>query len=72
MTMELLAHVELAAVELSPTFQVAQLVLKWPTNLVRVTLNPTALQQRGAKFEVASVKLDNAARIAELLLHPVK
>ena len=72
MTMELLAHVELAAVELSPTFQVAQLVLKWPTNLVRVTLNPTALQQRGAKFEVASVKLDNAARIAELLLHPIK
>jgi DNA-binding response OmpR family regulator len=72
MTMELLAHLELAAVELSPTFQVAQLVLKWPTNVVRVKLNPKAPEQGGAKFEAASVKLDNAARIAELLLNPIK
>jgi DNA-binding response OmpR family regulator len=72
MTMELLAQLELAAVELSSTFQVAQLVLKWPTNVVRVMLNPKGPEQRGAKFETASVKLDNAARIAELLLNPIK
>ncbi len=72
MTMEMLAHLELAAVELSPTFQVTQLVLKWPTNVVRVKLNPKGPEQRGATFEAASVKLDNAARIAELLLNPIK
>ncbi len=71
MTMEMLAHLELAAVELSPTFQVTQLVLKWPTNVVRVKLNPKGPEQRGATFEAASVKLDNAARIAELLLNPI-
>jgi DNA-binding NtrC family response regulator len=72
MTMEMLAHLELAAVELSPTFQVTQLVLKWPTHVVRVKLNPKGPEQRGATFEAASVKLDNAARIAELLLNPIK
>jgi len=72
MTMELLAHLQLAAVELSPTFQVAQLILKWHTNAVRVTLNPKAPEQSGASFEAAAVKLDSSARIAELLLNPTK
>ena len=72
MTVELLAHLELAAVELTPTFQVAQLILKWPTTLVRVTLNPKAPEQNAAKFEIASVALDKSARIGELLLSPVR
>jgi DNA-binding response OmpR family regulator len=69
MTMELLAHLELAAAELSPTFQVARLILKWRTNLVHVTLDPKA---SGARFEIAAVKLDQSGRIAELLLRPAK
>jgi DNA-binding response OmpR family regulator len=72
MTMHLLAHLELAAVELSPTFQVARLVLKWRTNTVRVTLDPKAQEQNGASFEAASIKLDGSARIVELLLNPIK
>jgi hypothetical protein len=72
MTIELLAHLELAAVELSPTFQVEELVLKWPTNAVRVTLNPKAWKKSGAKFEATSVKLDSSARIAEFLLNPIR
>jgi two-component system, OmpR family, alkaline phosphatase synthesis response regulator PhoP len=72
MTMELLAHLDLAAAELSPTFQVARLILKWPTNIVRVTLNPKAPEQSGARFEVAAVRLDQSKRIAELLLKPAK
>lgn len=72
MTMELLAHLELAAVELSPTFQVEELVLKWRTNAVRVTLNPKASEESGAKFEATSVKLDSSARIAEFLLNPIR
>jgi DNA-binding response OmpR family regulator len=69
MTMELLAHLELAAAELSPTFQVARLILKWRTNIVHVTLDPKA---SGARFEIAAVKLDQSGRIAELLLRPAK
>jgi len=72
MTMELFAHLELNAVELSPTFQVAQLVLNWITNAVRVTLNPKAPEQTAAKFELRVLKLDDSGRIAELLLHPSK
>jgi DNA-binding response OmpR family regulator len=72
MTMELLARLQLAAVELSSTFQVEELVLKWPTNVVRVMLNPKASGQAGAKFEATSVKLDSSARIAEFLLNPIR
>ncbi|MDP9186079.1 MAG: response regulator, partial [Verrucomicrobiota bacterium] len=72
MTVELFAHLELNAVELSPTFQVAQLVLNWITNAVRVTLNPKAPEQTAAKFELRVLKLDDSGRIAELLLHPSK
>jgi DNA-binding response OmpR family regulator len=72
MTMELLAHLEIAQVELSPTFALAQLILKWPTNEVRVTLNPKAPEQSAARFEATAVKLDGSGRIAELLLNPIK
>lgn len=70
MTMELLAHLEMGGVQLSPTFQVAQLTLKWRTSAVRVTLDPKAPEQSGAGFDVSAVKLDGSGRIAELLLNP--
>ena len=72
MTMELRAHLELDAVELTPSFQVAQLILNWSTNAVRVTLNPKAPEQTAAKFELRVLKLDDSGRIAELLLQPSK
>src|SRR5207249_10490814 len=46
MTMELRAYLELNAVELTPGFQVAQLILNWSTNVVRVTLNSKAPEQK--------------------------
>ncbi len=72
MTMELRAHLELNAVELTPSFQVAQLILNWSTTTVRVTLNPKAPEQTAAKFELRVLKLDDSGRISELLLQPTK
>ena len=72
MTMELFAHLELSAVELTPSFQVAQLILNWRTNAVRVTLNPKAPEQSAAKFDMRVEKLDSSGRIAELLLIPLR
>jgi DNA-binding response OmpR family regulator len=72
MTMELFAHLELSAVELTSNFQVAQLILNWRTNAVRVTLNPKAPEQTAAKFEMRVEKLDSSGRIAELLLSPIR
>jgi DNA-binding response OmpR family regulator len=72
MTMELFAHLELDAVELSTNFQVAQLILNWNTNAVRVTLNPKAPEQSAAKFEMRVLKTDDSGRIAELLLSPLR
>lgn len=72
MTMELFAHLELDAVELSTNFQVAQLILNWKTDAVRVTLNPKAPEQSAAKFEMHVLKLDESDRISELLLNPLK
>jgi hypothetical protein len=65
------AHLELNAVELTSNFQVAQLILNWPTNSVRVTLNPKAPNQTAAKFEMRVEKLDSSGRIAALLLNPI-
>jgi DNA-binding response OmpR family regulator len=74
MTMQLLAQLELVGVQLSPTFQVANLILKWRSNAVRVTFssNGTANEKSGAAFETAAIQLDNSARIAELLLNPIR
>jgi DNA-binding response OmpR family regulator len=72
MTMELFAHLELSWVELSATFQVAQLILNWNTHAVRVTLNPKAPEQSAAKFEMRVLKLDDSGRIGELLLSPIR
>jgi twitching motility two-component system response regulator PilH len=72
MTVELIAHLEVAGVKLSPTFQVGQLILKWPTAAVRVTLNPKAPEATAARFQVTAAKLADSGQIAELLLDPVK
>jgi DNA-binding response OmpR family regulator len=72
MTMEMLAHLELVAVELSPTFQVSQLILNSRANSVRVTLDPKAPHQSGANFEASSLKLDPEGRITELVLSPIR
>lgn len=72
MTMELFAQLELSAVELSPTFQVAQLILNWNSSEVRLTLNPKAPEQSAAKFDLRVLKLDDAGRISELLLNPAR
>jgi len=74
MTMQLLAHLELAGVELSASFEIAQLILKWRSNSVRVTLssNGATNEKSGTAFEAAAVRLDNSARIIEMLLNPVR
>jgi len=72
MTMELFAHLELDAVELSANFQVAQLILNWTSSSVRVTLNPKAPEQSAAKFAMRVLKLDDSGRINELPLSPIK
>jgi len=72
MTMELRAHLELNSVELTPSFQVAQLILNWSSDVVRVTLNPKAPEQTAARFGLRVLKLDDSGRIAELLLSPIK
>ena len=74
MTMQLLAHLEIAGVELSSSFDIAQLILKWRSNSVRVTLssNGALNEKSGTAFETSAVRLDNSARIAEMLLSPVR
>ena len=74
MTMQLLAHLDLAGVELSPAFQVQYVVLKWRGSRVRVTLSSKATsgEATGAAFEIAVVQLDPAGRITELLLNPIR
>ncbi|HAK07510.1 MAG TPA: hypothetical protein DCO65_09660 [Spartobacteria bacterium] len=74
MTMQLLAHLELAGVELSSSFEIAQLILKWRSNSVRVTLSSNAVtsEKSGTAFETAAVQLDNSARIAEMLLNRIR
>ena len=67
MTVQLFASFELAAVELSPTFGVAALVLESRRAEMRVTLQPDG-PAIGATFKAAQVLLDREARIAEILL----
>jgi DNA-binding response OmpR family regulator len=73
MRMHLLAQMEVAGVELSGTFQIAQLVLKSRSNNVRVTLNAQTVEpeQSGTICETSGVQLDGAARLKELILSPV-
>jgi hypothetical protein len=74
MTMQLLARLDLAGVELSPTFQLQHFLLKWRGSKVRVTLSSKATggESTGAAFEIAVVQLDSSGRITELLLNPIR
>jgi len=74
MTMQLLARLDLAGVELSSNFQVSQVVLKWRGSRVRVSLsaNATAGGAQGAEFEITVVRLDPDGRLIELLLNPIR
>ena len=73
MTLRLLAHLELAGVELSPTFQVSQIVLKDRGQPIRVTMNSqTGAEENGTACETVGVRLDQSAHIAELLLNPLR
>jgi DNA-binding response OmpR family regulator len=73
MTMQLLAHLDLTGVELSPTFEVEHVFLKWRGSRVRVTLSSKAAgESNGAAFEITVVQLDSSGRITELLLNPIR
>lgn len=74
MTMQLLAQLDLGGVELSTIFQVSQVILKWRSARVRVTLssNATAGDLQSAAFEIAVVQLDPRGRISELTLNPIR
>ncbi|HJT80699.1 MAG TPA: response regulator, partial [Chthoniobacterales bacterium] len=73
MTLRLLAHLELAGVELSPSFEISQIVLKDRGQPIRVTMNShPGAEENGTACEAVGVRLDQAAHIAELLLNPVR
>lgn len=69
MTMHLLAHLDLASVELSTNFELAGLVLRNRSQTVRVTLGAG---QTGVFCEIAGIRLDQNGRISEMLLNPLK
>jgi hypothetical protein len=69
MTMHLLAHLDLAGVELSTSFGLGELILQSRSQTVRVTLGS---EQTGVFCEIAGVRLDAHGRIAEMLLNPLK
>jgi DNA-binding response OmpR family regulator len=73
MTMQLLAHFHLLAVEMAPNFEIGALLVKAHEGSVRVTLDsPTsANEENAATFDYISVKLDDSSRIAELSLTPL-
>ncbi len=73
MTMQLLAHFRLLAVELATNLEIGALFVKAHEGSVRATLDShaSADEERAATFEYVSVKLDNSARIAELTLSPL-
>jgi hypothetical protein len=68
MTMQLVAVLKVAGVELSDRFEVAQLVLQPEGSRVRITLDPQARGTAGTEFETVGVRLDASARIAEFVL----
>ncbi|MFL6514372.1 MAG: response regulator [Chthoniobacterales bacterium] len=70
MTLQLLANLELAGVELSSTFQIAQIVLRDRGQPIRVTMN--SHEQNGTACETVDVRLDRFAQIKELMLDPIR
>ena len=73
MIMQMLANLELAAVELSASFGLAQLILKSKGSRVLVTcsLSPAPEEKTSATFETAEVQLDASGHIVELLFKSV-
>ena len=71
MTMQLVAHFKVAAVELTDRFEVAQLVLQPEGSRVRITLDPQARVAGGTEFETTGVRLDSSGRIVEFILNSV-
>lgn len=69
MTMQLVAHFKVAAVELTDRFEVAQLVLQPEGSRVRITLDPQGRATGGTEFETVGVRLDSSARIVEFILN---
>jgi hypothetical protein len=72
MTMQMFAPLELMSVELGPSLEITQLILRCRAKAVRVSLNARgAPVQAGASFETTHVQLDQTRRIDELTLTPV-
>jgi DNA-binding response OmpR family regulator len=72
MTMQLFAPLELISVELGPSFEIKQLVLRCRAKTVRVSLTPRGSQTHtDARFETTRVQLDQSHRINELTLTPL-
>jgi len=72
MTMQLFAPLELISVELGPSFEIVQLVLRCRAKTVRVSLTTRGSQTHtGARFETTRVQLDQSRRIDELTLIPI-
>ena len=69
MTMQLMAHFKVAAVELTDRFEVAQLVLQPEGSRVRITLDPQGRAAGGTEFETVGVRLDSSGRIVEFILN---
>lgn len=68
MTMYLVALFNVARVELSDRFEVAQLLLQPTGHGVRVSLDPEARGGGGTEFEMVAVRLDASSRLAEFVL----
>jgi hypothetical protein len=74
MTMQLFAPLELISVELDPSLEIKQLVLRCRAKTVRVSLTTRGSQtQTGASFffETTRVHLDQSRCIEELTLTPI-
>ena len=72
MTMQLFAPLELISVELGPSLEIKQLVLRCRARTVRVSLTTRGSQTHtGARFETTRVRLDQSRRIDELTLTPI-
>jgi hypothetical protein len=70
--MQLFAPLELISVELGPSFEIVQLVLRCRAKTVRVSLTTRGSQTHtGARFETTRVQLDQSRRIDELTLIPI-
>jgi DNA-binding response OmpR family regulator len=71
MTLQLVAVFNVAGVELSDQFEVAQLILQPEGSRVRITLDPQSRGTAGTEFETVGVRLDSAAQIAEFVLNSI-